>query len=199
NFVPPPPKNIKESGYSNYFLYVGVLEEHKGICNLLNLFKEHSSEIDARLIIVGKGSLKEKIMDYIAKNKLENNVKVLGWVSDEMLWSLYKDALALVIPSIWPENNPIVALEAMSVGTPVIGTDAGGIGEIIGPLDKNLIFKGDGLEEIRKILEKEFTCSREKINDVYDKYYSSGSYLGKYLSFIGMQMNKDIKEDKGGK
>ncbi len=180
NFVPPPPKDIKESGYSNYFLYVGVLEKHKGICNLLNVFKKHSSEIDARLIIVGKGSLKEKIMDYIAKNKLDNKVIVLGWLNHNNLWPLYKDALALVVPSICLENNPLVALEAMSVGIPVIGTDTGGIGEIIGKVDKNLIIKGDGLEEIGMILHNNNFYSKEKIKQIYIKWYSLGKYLKEY-------------------
>ncbi|CAG0964036.1 Glycogen synthase [Methanosarcinales archaeon] len=180
NFVSAP-KDIKDSGYSNYFLYAGVLETHKGICNLLKIFKEHGNEIDAKLIIVGKGSLKEKIMDYIFKNKLENKVIVLGWVSDEMLWSLYRDALALVIPSIWPENNPIVALEAMSVGTPVIGTDAGGIGEIIGQVDKNLIFKGDGLEEIGIILENKTFQYKERIKKIYANCYSHEGYFNSYI------------------
>ncbi|MFZ3382693.1 MAG: glycosyltransferase [Candidatus Methanoperedens sp.] len=179
NFVPHPPKDIKDSGYSNYFLYAGVLEKHKGICNLLKLFKEHGNEIDSKLIIVGKGSLKEKIIDYINKNKLENKVIFLGWVTDEMLWSLYRDARALVIPSIWPENNPIVALEAMSVGTLVTGTDVGGSGEIIGHIDNNLIIKGDGLEEMKLILNSNF-YSKDKIRQVYNKWYSLAEYMREY-------------------
>jgi len=184
NFVSPPPRDIKDSGYSNFFLYVGVLERHKGICNLLKVFKEHSKEIDAKLIVVGKGSLKVKIVDYITKNKLENKINVLGWVSDEMLWSLHNNALALVVPSIWPENNPIVALEALSVGIPVIGTNAGGIGEIIEKVDKNLIIAGDGVEEMEKVLKKTFHYSRNKIKDVYNQYYSSSGYLREYMSLI---------------
>ncbi len=180
NFVPSPPKDIKGSGYSNYFLYVGVLEKKKGICKMLKLFKEHSNEINAKLIIAGKGSLKEKIINYITKNRLKNKVLVLGWVSDEMLWSLYNDALALVVPSIWPENNPIVAIEAMSVGTPVAGTNAGGIGEIIEKIDENLIIKGDGLENISMILHNKDIYSKEKINQVYAKWYSLDRYLREY-------------------
>ncbi len=180
NFVPSPPKDIKESGYSNYLLYVGVLQKHKGICNMLKLFKEHGREVDAKLIIAGKGSLKEKIVDYITKNKLEKKVIVLGWVSDEMLWSLYNDAIALVVPSIWPENNPIVALEAISVGTPVTGTDAGGIGEIIEKIDKNLIFKENGLEKIGVVLRNKHIYSKEKIKQVYARWYSLGGYLREY-------------------
>ncbi len=180
NFVPSLPRDIKASGYSNYFLYVGVLEKHKGICNLLKIFREHGRQIDAKLIIAGKGSLKEKIVDYITRNKLEDKVVVLGWVSDEMLWSLYNDALALVVPSIWPENNPIVALEALSVGTPVTGTDAGGIGEIIEKIDKNLIFKENGLEKIGMVLRNKDLYSKEKIKQVYARWYSLGGYLREY-------------------
>ena len=180
NFVPLPPEEIKNSGCSNYFLYVGVLERHKGVCNLFKVFKEYSKQIDSKLIIVGKGSLKEKIEEYIFKNNLENKVIVMGWVSDEMLWSLYNDALALVVPSLWPENNPLVALEALSVGTPVIGTNVGGLGEIIGKLDKNLIFKGDGLEEIRMILENGNLFCKERNREVYDRWYSPGEYLKAY-------------------
>ncbi len=180
NFVPSLPRDIKNSGYSNFFLYVGVLEKHKGICNLLKTFKEHGREIDAKLIVAGKGRLKEKIVDYIARNKLEDKVIFLGWVSDEMLWSLYNDALALVVPSIWPENNPIVALEAMSVGTPVTGTDAGGIGEIIEKIDKNLIFKKNGLEKIGVVLRNKDLYSKEKIKQVYARWYSLGGYLREY-------------------
>ena len=186
NFVPFPPKDIKDSGYSNYFLYVGVLEKHKGICNLLKIFKEHGKMIDAKLIIAGKGSLKGKIVDYIDKNKLENNIFLLGWVSDEMLLSLYKDAQALIIPSIWPENNPIVALEAMSLGTPVIGSNAGGIGEIIEKVGKNLIFKGDGMEEIRIILDNKALHFKERIYRIWANCYSPEGYLRDYIKQIDL-------------
>lgn len=180
NFVPPPPKDIKDSGYSNYFLYVGVLERHKGICNLLKVFIEHGREIDAKLIIVGEGSLREKITDYITRNKLETKIIVLGWLSHNDLWPLYKDALALIVPSICLENNPLVALEAMSLGIPVTGTDAGGIGEIIGQIDKNLIFKKNGLEKIGMVLHNKDLYSKEKIKQVYASCYSLGGYLREY-------------------
>ncbi|NJD78613.1 MAG: glycosyltransferase [Candidatus Methanoperedens sp.] len=180
NFVPSPPGNIKDSGYPDYFLYVGVLERHKGICNLLKVFKEHDKEIDAKLIIVGEGSLKEKIVDYIARNKLQNKILVLGWLSHDNLWPLYKDALALIVPSICLENNPLVALEAISVGTPVVGTNAGGVGEIIGKIDKNLIFKDDESEVIGRVLNNKNIYSKEKIKQVYTRWYSLGGYLREY-------------------
>lgn len=182
NFVPLPPANIKYSGYSNFFLYVGVLERNKGICNLIKLFKEHCNEIDRILIIVGKGSFGNRIVKYIAKNKLEKKIIFLGWISDEMLWSLYNDAVALVVPSIWPENNPLVALEALSVGTPVIGSNIGGLGEIIEYIDKDHIFENDGLNTIKKVRSKIDEKYKEYIKKIYLELYSSNSYMKKYYT-----------------
>lgn len=184
NFAPHPPKGIKNSGYSNYFLYAGALERHKGICNLLEVFKEHQKEINAKLIIVGKGSLEEKIKEYITKNNLESKIIVLGWMSIERLYPFYKDALAVVIPSICHENNPLVALEALSVGTPVIGRNVGGVGEIIGKVDNNFIFNGDGLEEMRMILENQNLYSKERIKEVHNRWYSPEGYLREYKATI---------------
>ncbi len=183
NFVPGLPADIKDSNYSNYFLYVGVLERHKGICNLVKIFKEISMEIDAKLIIVGTGSLKKKIEEYVTKNKLENKVFVLGWVSNDMLWSLYKDALALVMPSIWHENNPIAALEAISAGLPVIGTNMGGLGEIIEKIDRNLIIKENGLKGVITDFKKPYF--KNKIKQVYDQFYSFEGFLRNYMKLIG--------------
>ena len=76
---------------------------------LLNLFKNLKHCIDSKLIIVGKGSLESYVKDFIVKHSLRDCVLFLGSVDNEKLTSLYANALALVIPSIWPENAPLVA------------------------------------------------------------------------------------------
>jgi glycosyltransferase involved in cell wall biosynthesis len=186
NFVPPPPQKIKDSGYSNYFLYVGVLERHKGILDLLEVFKRYSDEINAKLIIVGKGGLEKQIKEFITKHNLQNKILFLGWVDTEMLWSLYKDALAIVMPSIWSENNPLVALEALSVGTPVIGSDQGGIPEIVEKVDKRLIFRAGDLEDIKRVLVEydRRKYSVEKVKAVYEKWYSVDGYISGYFDIL---------------
>jgi glycosyltransferase involved in cell wall biosynthesis len=183
NFAPSPPKNISPIAYSDYFLFVGMLEIHKGILNLLELFKEHTGEINAKLVIAGDGSLKNHIIDFIKRNSLGSFVSYTGFVDDK-LYSLYKNALALIIPSICPENVPLVALEALSVGTPVIASNNGGLPEIIGKVDRKLIF--DNLDRLKDILanfsRKEF--STQKIKHIYEQNFSPEAYIDKYIETI---------------
>lgn len=184
NFVPSPPKNISPIDFSNYFLFVGMLEIHKGILNLLELFKEHTGEINAKLVIVGDGSLKNCIIDFIERNSLSSFVSYAGFLDDKTLYSLYKNALALIIPSIWPENAPLVALEALSVGTPVIASNNGGLPEIIEKVDRKLIF--NNLDRLKDILanfsRKEF--SSQKIEHIYEQNFSPEAYIDKYIETI---------------
>ena len=78
NFASPPPKDISPSGFSEYFLFVGMLEKHKGILNLLNLFKESRHEIKAHLVIAGGGSLSQYICDFIKNNSLTDKISRLS-------------------------------------------------------------------------------------------------------------------------
>jgi len=181
NFVPEPPNHIEPSGFSNFFLYAGVLEKHKGIINLINVYKEISGEIDAKLLIVGTGSLRDKIKRTIKRNGLETKIALLGWIDHSLLYQLLKDANALIMPSLGPENCPLIALEALSLGTPIVASTKGGLPEII---DKGLIY--NTTDELKQILLN-FDKSKYPfytVKNIYKKYYSPEAYLGKYFDLI---------------
>ncbi len=184
NFVPYPPENIASSGYENYFLFLGVIEKHKGILNLLKLFNEQRYNLKTKLIIAGGGSLSPYVREYIQKNSLNNLISFLGFVDDPTKYSLYSDASAVIIPSIWPENAPLVALEALSVGTPVISSNQGGLPEIIEKVDKKLIFDDtSGLKDLLLAFSRsEF--STKKVKKVYEENFSPKAYVDKYLELI---------------
>jgi glycosyltransferase involved in cell wall biosynthesis len=183
NFVPPPPKKIAPATLSNYFLFVGKLEKHKGILNLLQAFKELQRE-NLRLVILGDGSLKTNVVDYIHKNSLTNLVFYKGFVGKEELYPLYKNALALVIPSVCSENAPLAALEAFSVGTPVIGSNKGGLPEIVRKLDSTLIFEDWG--QLKNILKsfKNNKFGSKRVKGIYSRYFSAEAYVNHYTSLI---------------
>jgi glycosyltransferase involved in cell wall biosynthesis len=184
NFVPEPSSHIEPSGFFNFFLYAGVLEKHKGIMNLISVYKEISGEIDSKLLIVGTGNLRDKIREYVKRNGLETKITLLDWVSHSLLYRLLKDANALVIPSIGSENCPLTALEALSVGTPVISSNKGGLPEIVGKIDKDLIYSSsDDLKHILLSFDKNKYPSHG-VKAVYEKYYSPQVYLIKYFELI---------------
>ncbi len=181
NFVPAPFNNLKNKEDSSFFLYVGMLEPVKGILNLIDVF----SKVDEKLLIAGTGSLKEKAKKVI-KNKNLKNVKLLGWKTKGELDRLYQDARATILPSLCPENSPLALLESLSFGTPVIGSNLGGIPEIVSKVDKNLIFEPKNPRSLHEVIlnfdQRKYMPT--KIKDIYRKNYSPEVYLEKYLRLL---------------
>ncbi|MCM8822037.1 MAG: glycosyltransferase [Candidatus Omnitrophica bacterium] len=81
-----------------------------------------------RFEILGKGPLESRLKEKIQKLNLVESVKLYGFVEDVYNYMVNFDIV--VIPSIW-EGFPVVALEAMACGKPVIATDAGDLPEIV--------------------------------------------------------------------
>ena len=108
-------------------LYVGQLTEHKGVQVLINAFKGLSYG-NANLHIVGSG-------DYglTLKRMAGNDERIFfyGKVENADVTKFYAMADVTVVPSIWPEVFGIVILESFSHGVPVIGSNIGGIPEVI--------------------------------------------------------------------
>ena len=82
-------------------------------------------------LVVGKGPDLNSVQIKITQLGIENNFKLTGFVKDEDLPSYYNAADFFVLPSKSGEGLPLVALEAMACGLPVIATNVGGISEIL--------------------------------------------------------------------
>mgnify|MGYP000495343468 CR=1 FL=1 len=81
-------------------------------------------------VAVGKGPDLENVRAQVASLGINGNFKLTGFVSDTDLASYYNLADMFVLPSKSGEGLPLVALEAMACGVPVIATEVGGIAEI---------------------------------------------------------------------
>ncbi len=82
-------------------------------------------------LVVGKGPDFADVKARITQFGIEKNFVLAGFVSDEDLPSYYNAADFFVLPSKSGEGLPLVALEAMACGLPVVATDVGGISEIM--------------------------------------------------------------------
>jgi glycosyltransferase involved in cell wall biosynthesis len=83
-----------------------------------------------RLVLVGAPERLRPALERRA-HKLSINAEVAGWVTDEELRDLYRRALALAHPSRYEAYVGLQALEAMALGTPVVGVDGPGSSEVL--------------------------------------------------------------------
>ena len=109
------------------FVFVGRLTEQKALPVALAAFAEVP---EAKLVLVGDGPERASLQRRVAELGLHDRVRFLGSLPrDEVLRQL-AGARAAVLSSAW-ENLPHAAVEALSVGTPVVATAVGGVPEVV--------------------------------------------------------------------
>ena len=105
-----------------FFLSVGRLDRQKGHDILLTAFATVAGRLSRwRLVVLGGGPLRTDLENLASKLAISERVRFAGYVADP--FPCYRQAAALVHPARF-EGMPNVVLEAMSVGTPVVVTDA---------------------------------------------------------------------------
>jgi len=134
-----------------YILFVGTLEPRKNLTRLLTAYSylPESLKDQATLVVVGgKGWGGIDITDAVAGLGLGKYVRILGYVDDSTLATLYSNALFLAMPSLY-EGFGLPLVEAMAHGTPVLTSNnssmpevAGSAGLLIDPLDIHSIKNG---------------------------------------------------------
>lgn len=131
------PLNVYKDENIFQILSVGYLIERKGFEYLIkampHVLKEYKQ---VRLKIVGSGPLESNLKELIYELDLGDEVEIVKNVTDEELLMLYNSADLFVLPSIVDsegntEGLGVVLLEAMACGIPVVGSDVGGIADII--------------------------------------------------------------------
>lgn len=123
-----------------YFLYFGRLERIKGVFTLL---EAASSLQETPLLIVGTGEAEQELAAIVETRELQH-VRLLGFKQGEELHELIRHSICCILPSQWYENCPMSVLESYSFGRPVIGSNIGGIPELIADgVDGFLVPPGD--------------------------------------------------------
>lgn len=116
-----------------YFLFIGRIEERKNIGNIIKAFEilKEKYDISHKLVLAGKpGFGYEKIQNKIQETRYNNQIVLTGFISEEEKWELLKKAEAFVFPTLY-EGFGIPALEAQSVGCPVVASNNSSIPEVV--------------------------------------------------------------------
>ncbi|MFT2718945.1 glycosyltransferase family 4 protein [Deinococcus sp. A31D244] len=126
HFIDAPHQKFKKP----YFLLTRRHEYKNGLLDFLNALKNLIEQLeDFDVIIAGSGSLTGDLKKYVTDHNL-HNVKFIGNKTHEELVEYYGNAIASCLPSHF-EAVSISGLESLACGTPIIGSNVGGIPEIV--------------------------------------------------------------------
>jgi glycosyltransferase involved in cell wall biosynthesis len=110
---------------------VARLVEQKGLLTLIEAAGRLRAEgVAFELIVAGDGVLRGEIERLIAEHDLHDQVRLVGWQSNTAVRDLIHDSRAMVLPS-FAEGLPVVIMEALALGRPVISTYVAGIPELV--------------------------------------------------------------------
>ena len=125
NIEPSPPPRAPR------LVCVGRLGEHKGQLLLVAAARRlHDAGAKFTVVLVGDGPMRPLIEEAIRQNGLADYISITGWVTGEQVQAEIIGSRALVLPS-FSENMPIVIMEALALGRPVISTYVAGIPELV--------------------------------------------------------------------
>ncbi|MFO0959119.1 MAG: glycosyltransferase [Isosphaeraceae bacterium] len=112
---------------------VARLAEQKGLPTLIEAAGLlRSRGVDFRLTIIGDGPLRGEIESLIDRLDLGGSVRLAGWQGNAEVRALFERSRALVLPS-YAEGLPVVIMEALALGRPVVSTWVAGIPELVRP------------------------------------------------------------------
>lgn len=190
------PKDIINSkeDMARYYLYYGRLSYEKGVDILIECFKSLQK---SNLLIVGTGPEEESL------KKLANgysNINFAGFKKGEELKKIVREAYFVIVPSQWYENNPMTVIEAYSAGVPVIGSNQGGIPEIIKDGKTGFIFESSDTESLKNCIIKAETLNKseykkfsENSSDFFDINFSEERYSKMLIGFYEKVCKKSKK------
>ncbi len=172
--------------------FIGRLGPEKGIPYLLEAADTICrSTRGVYFILIGEGILKEETEGFIASRGLNDRIIMLGWRRDAT--GLLPDMDMLLLPSL-TEGTPMIILEAMAAGVPVIASDVGGIGEIIEDSRTGLLIKprdsGAIVESVKALMDDTGLAeriSRNAASEVESRFSArrmSEKYKQTYLSLM---------------
>jgi glycosyltransferase involved in cell wall biosynthesis len=148
-------KRLKVPTDKIILLCVRNLVKRMGLENLVCAINLIAREVpDICVIIGGEGAMKAYLKDLVKKLNLEQQIKIVGFIHENLLSDYYSMSDFFILPTKELEGFGLVTLEAMACGLPVLGTPVGGTKEILGKFDSRFLFKGSDSNSIAEsILE----------------------------------------------
>ena len=157
----------------DHILFVGRLAREKGVHTLI----EASREARVPIRVIGDGPVRADLEALVAEAG-DADIDFLGWRDHDEVLTELRTARALVVPSIWPEVFPLVICEAFSAGVPVIGSDVGGISDLLAER-RGFLFPAGNVAQLAALLK----AVAEDRAPAAERAASARKYSRQYLSY----------------
>jgi glycosyltransferase involved in cell wall biosynthesis len=141
----------------NFYLFVGRLNEQKGVKVLIETFKHNKK----KLVIIGSGPLDDYVNEAAANYP---NIQNLGYQNGAFIIEKLKKSKALIVPSLTYEGQPMTILEAFSTGTPVLAANTKNLDTLIADGKNGFLFDATS------------TVAMSEIVDVFDNIDTANMY-----------------------
>jgi glycosyltransferase involved in cell wall biosynthesis len=179
-------------GESRRLVCVGRLCEQKGQLLLIEAMGRLAAEgLACELVLAGDGELRAEVERLVDAQGLHSSVRITGWVGSERVREEILAARALVLPS-FAEGLPVVIMEAMALGRPVISTYIAGIPELVVPGESGWLVPAGDVDALvwamRAVLEAEPAaldgmgeCGRKRVQDRHDVDPEASALLTQFI------------------
>jgi colanic acid/amylovoran biosynthesis glycosyltransferase len=145
------------------FVCVGRLAEQKGQLVLIEAAGRLAAEgVDFGITLVGDGPMRRPIEEAIERLGLEGRVKLAGWMGAQGVVDEILKARALVLPS-FAEGLPVVIMEALALGRPVISTYVAGIPELVEPGACGWLVPAGSVDALARAIREALVCPVEEL------------------------------------
>lgn len=203
------------------FTFIGHFGRHKGLYVLLKALLHISEQNKFRVNLVGDGEERRNVEDFISKHGLHDCTQLRGKIDNTQIADIMAETDVLVLPSIWPENQPVSITEAMASSIPVIASDAGGIPELIVDGQSGFLFElgnsvqlaekmvyfinnPDAIQQFgesarQRIAERSFSNQILRLLNVYDGCQDDAFEGGSEAPLIVLDLHEEEEMDRVAK
>lgn len=171
---------------NNVYAFIGRLSKEKGCLTFAKAIE--NAQVEG--IFIGEGEMRGDILE---TNK---NIKITGWIEEIEINNILKDVRAIVLPSLWYEGMPLVVLEGLSKGIPIIVSDVCNATELviedINGLHFNTNNEIDLANQLNKLQDNELI---EKLSiSAYQRFWEKPFNIKRHIQELDVAYNKILKE-----
>lgn len=196
NTVPIPSQMCSWNSEKKVILFLGVLIQRKGLKELFDaialLKKKEKLPESIEVIVAGSGKEEENLKEQVKNLKLDDVVRFIGWIGREQKEELFLKSNMLVLPS-YNEGLPMVVLEAMSYGVPIIASDVGDLAEAVLQGENGFLVKAGDVQELAETIlrllelgERQWESYSKKSRMITETKFSDEQYKDIFVKLYGM-------------